>query len=93
MMDLAWYILGVLAGATAYAFLLLSRKYSLGWLSWAGLGTGVVLVLFNIAWSVGAVLEGVPRSGSMGILLFGLPGIVVLTLTGRLIVSQGGQDQ
>jgi hypothetical protein len=93
MMDLTWYIMGVLAGATAYAFLLLSRKYSLGWLSWAGLGTGVVLVLFSIAWSVGAVLEGVPRSGSMGILLFGLPGIVVLTLTGRLIVSQGGQDQ
>jgi hypothetical protein len=93
MMDLTWYILGVLTGFAAYASFLLSRKYSLSWLSLAGLGAGVVLVLFSVAWSVGAVLEGVPRAGSMGMLLFGLPGIVVLTLTGRLIVSQGGQDQ
>jgi hypothetical protein len=37
---------------------------------------------------VGAVLEGVPRAGSMGLLLFGLSGIVILTLTGKFITSQ-----
>ncbi len=93
MMDFTWYALGVLTGATAYAYFLLSRKYSLGWLSWAGLGTGSVLILFSIAWAVGAVLEGVPRAGSMGVLFFGLPGIVVLTLTGRMIASREEKAQ
>jgi hypothetical protein len=90
MMDLTWYILGVLTGVIAYALYELSKKYDLNWLSWTGLIGGSFLILFSIAWSVGAVLEGVPRAGSMGLLLFGLSGIVILTLTGKLIVSRKG---
>ena len=88
MMDLTWYVLGTLTGAIAYFLYELSRKRTLNWLSWSGLIVGSFLVLFSIAWSVGAVLEGVPRAGSMGLLLFGLSGIVILTLSGRFITSQ-----
>jgi hypothetical protein len=88
MMDLTWYVLGALTGIIAHFLYELSRKTTLNWLSWSGLIVGSFLILFSIAWSVGAVLEGVPRAGSMGLLLFGLSGIVILTLTGRFIVSQ-----
>jgi hypothetical protein len=88
MMDLTWYVLGVLTAAIGYALYELSKKYTLNWLSWSGLIGGSVLILFSIAWAVGAVLEGVPRAGSMGLLLFGLSGIVVLTLTGKSIASE-----
>ena len=87
-MDLTWYVLGALTGVIAYFLYELSRKITLNWLSWSGLIVGSFLILFSIAWSVGAVLEGVPRAGSMGLLLFGLSGIVILTFTGRFIVSQ-----
>ena len=88
MMDLTWYVLGALTGVIAYFLYELSRKMTLNWLSWSGLIVGCFLILFSIAWSVGAVLEGVPRAGSMGLLLFGLSGIVILTLTGKFITSQ-----
>ena len=88
MMDLTWYVLGALTGVIAYFLYELSRKITLNWLYWSGLIVGSFLILFSIAWSVGAVLEGVPRAGSMGLLLFGLSGIVILTLTGRFITSQ-----
>ena len=88
MMDLTWYVLGALTGVIAYFLYELARKITLNWLSWSGLIVGSFLILFSIAWSVGAVLEGVPRAGSMGLLLFGLSGIVILTLTGRFIISQ-----
>ena len=88
MMDLTWYVLGALTGVIAYFLYELSRKMTLNWLSWSGLIVGSFLILFSIAWSVGAVLEGVPRAGSMGLLLFGLSGIVILTLSGRFITSQ-----
>ena len=88
MMDLTWYVLGALTGVIAYFLYELSRKITLNWLSWSGLIVGSFLILFSIAWSVGAVLEGVPRAGSMGLLIFGLSGIVILTLTGRFITSQ-----
>jgi vacuolar-type H+-ATPase subunit I/STV1 len=88
MMDLTWYILGVLTGAVAYSLYLISKKTTLNWLLWSGLILGIVLILFSIAWAVGSVLEGVPRAASMGILLFGLSGVIILTLTARMIASR-----
>ena len=88
MMGLTWYILGLLTVASGLFILKLSKKYMLNWIAWSGYGLGVSLVLFSIAWSVGAVLEGVPRAGSMGMLLFGLPGIIFLTMTLRYITDK-----
>ena len=91
MMGFTWYVLGALAAGSAYGLWEYSRRHPLNWLSWSGMTLGIVLVLFSIAWAVGAVLEGVPRAASMGLLLFGLGGIVVLTVTGRYIAKhQGG---
>ncbi|MBW2439053.1 MAG: dehalogenase [Deltaproteobacteria bacterium] len=92
MMDLTWYILGVLTGAVAYSLYLTSKNITLNWLSWSGLITGSALILFSIAWAVGSVLEGVPRAASMGILLFGLSGVIILTLTARMIASRKEVD-
>jgi hypothetical protein len=88
MMDLTWYLLGALSCAIVYGLYELSQQQRLKWLDWTALILGTVLILFAIAWSVGAVLEGVPRAGSMGMLLFGLPGIVITTLSLRFIVSR-----
>ena len=93
MMDFTWYILGVLTGAVAYALYLIARKIPLTWLLWSGLIAGSVLILFSIAWAVGSVLEGVPRAASMGILLFGLSGVIILTLTVRMLASQKDKTQ
>ena len=93
MMDLTWYILGVLTGAVAYSLYLIFKKTTLNWLLWSGLVAGSFLILFSIAWAVGSVLEGVPRAASMGILLFGLSGVIILTLTARMIASQKDRAQ
>lgn len=88
MMDLTWYLLGILSGIVIYVVYMLSQKFVSNWFTWSGFSCGIVLILFSIAWGVGAVLEGVPQAGSMGILLFGLPGLILLTITIRKIVSQ-----
>jgi vacuolar-type H+-ATPase subunit I/STV1 len=93
MMDLTWYILGILTGAVAYSLYLISKNNTLNWLLWSGLIAGSILILFSIAWAVGSVLEGVPRAASMGILLFGLSGVIILTLAGRMIASQKDKTQ
>ncbi len=88
MMDFIWYILGIMTGVIAYAFYIVSRKYRLTWLLWGGLIAGSALILFSIAWAAGSVLEGVPRAAGMGILLFGLSGIIVITITVKRIFRQ-----
>lgn len=90
MMGFTWYVLGVLAAGSAYALREYSSRNPLNWISWSGMILGIAQLLFSIAWAVGAVLEGVPRAASMGLLLFGLGGIVVLTATGRYIAKHHG---
>ena len=89
MMGLTWYILGILSALSGYLMYEYSIKHTLNWKSWSGLVLGLFLVLFSIAWGVGAVLEGVPRAASMGLLLFGFSGIIILTVTGRYMNAKG----
>ena len=77
MMGFTWYILGVLTVGLVYFLYEYSKKQKLDWLAWAGLSLGITTILFSIAWSVGAVLEGVPRAASMGMLMFGFGGIII----------------
>ncbi len=89
MMDLTWYILGLLTTGSTIFLWHFSKRYQLNWLAWSGLILGIVLILFSMAWAVGSVLEGVPRAASMGLLLFGLSGIVILTLAFRYTLTKG----
>ena len=87
-MGFTWYLLGLLTTGSTIFLWHFSKRYQFNWLSWAGLSLGIVLTLFSIAWSVGSVLEGVPRAASMGLLLFGFSGIVILTLASRYTLTK-----
>jgi len=93
MMDLTWYLLGILTGLAALSLRYLSARMQLTWLTWGGLLSGIGALLFCIAWAVGAYLEGVPRAAAMGLLMFGLGGIVILSVTARLITKQNADQQ
>lgn len=85
MMSLTWYILGVLTALSGYFLYEYSLKNKMDKKAWTGLILGIVLILFSIAWAMGSILEGVPRAASMGLLLFGLLGVVIFTLSRRYI--------
>ena len=87
-MGFTWYCLGLLTTASGIFLWHFSRRYQLNWLAGSGLILGIVLILFSIAWAVGSVLEGVPRAASMGLLLFGFSGIVILTLAFRYTLTK-----
>jgi len=87
MMELMWYVVGVLAGFSSYLVYTLSKKYNLGVIGLGSLITGLFLILFTVAWSVGSVLEGVPRAASMGIVFFAMPGIILLTFTAKRFLT------
>jgi len=88
MMSFTWYVLGLLSSASGIFLWRLSKRYHLNWISRGGLGLGVFLALFTIAWCTASVLEGVPRAASMGLIFFGLPAIILLTFTAKYIDTQ-----
>jgi hypothetical protein len=83
-MGLMWLTVGVLAGLSIWILYILNKKYLINWIGWTGLITGIFFILFGIVWSVSSVLEGVPRSGSLGAIMFGGIGLITLLLTWRL---------
>ena len=86
MMELTWLIVGGLASGAVITVIEIRKQTELSALVWSMLSLGFALMLFTIPWAVGSILEGVPRAASMGILLFGLPGIVFLTISVRKII-------
>ena len=92
MMMLTFYIVGLLAAASVWWLNYLAQRQRVKPLMLAGLGLGIALVLFCIAWGVGSVLEGVPRAAAMGVVFFGFPGVVLLTLLGRKVLAGARQE-
>ncbi len=86
-MGLMWTIIGFLIGISILLYKKLLQKYALTTLAWIGLIFGEFILLFGIAWSISSVLEGVPRSGSMGAIMFGGIGLITLILTWRFQIS------
>lgn len=85
--EFLFFILGVLTTLGVLGLIILQKSYNLDWKSWTSLIMGAFLVVFSIAWSVSSVLEGEPRAASMGIVFFGIPGIIFLLLGRRFVVK------
>jgi hypothetical protein len=87
MMMITFFIVGLMAAGFAWWLIRLSLSHGIkGW-PLAGLAVGFALILFCIAWGMGSVLEGVPRAAAMGVVFFGFPGVVLLTLVGRYVTG------
>ncbi|RUT79890.1 dehalogenase [Ancylomarina longa] len=82
--ETLFYLLGILTTLIIMVLIKYNKQFKFSALSWSLLGLGSFLLLFCIAWSVSSVLEGVPRASSMGLVVFGIPSILLL-LFGRKI--------
>ena len=89
MMMITFYLVGLLAAASAWWLIRLAQRQQIKPLLLAGLAAGIALILFCIAWGMGSVLEGVPRAASMGVVFVGFPGVILLTLIGRKVLAVG----
>ena len=86
MMALMWFCLGFIVGISVLVAKALHERFEMDWRGWVGLALGETMVLLCIAWSVAAVAEGEPRAASMGLIVFGAPGVAALALATRLFV-------
>ncbi len=91
-MGLMWFAVGLIVGLSALGAIELQKRFRVDWRGWAGLALGEVMLLFCIAWSVAAVAEGEARAASMGLMLFGGPGVAVLALSFRLLVAPAARQ-
>jgi hypothetical protein len=88
MMGFTWFVLGFCSVASVYFILEYTKRFNRNSLVIMGFLSGIGSILLSIAWAVGAALEGVPRSASMGLLVFGLGGIIIFSVTFRFCIGK-----
>lgn len=83
-LEILFFILGFLTCFFMFGFLYLRKNNKLNWKVVSTTGLGALLLLFALAWSVSSVLEGEPRAASMGMVIFGIPSLLFITLGLRM---------
>lgn len=86
--ETLFYLLGILTTLFVMGLLKYNKELGFSALSWALLGLGGSLCIFCIAWSVSSVLEGVPRAASMGLVVFGIPSLLLLLFGRRVALKK-----
>lgn len=87
MMMITFYIVGLLAAGSAWWLIRLAQQHQIKPVLLAGMAAGIAMILFCLAWGMGSVLEGVPRAAAMGVVFFGFPGVVLVSLIGRRVTG------
>ena len=87
MIGLMWYLMGMMTTGAAWWYLHIQRRYRLSLLANLSLVAVFGLLWICIGWSWASFAEGEPRSGAMGLLCFGLPGLMLLNLTWNRLIS------
>lgn len=86
-MGLMWFIIGCLVAAIAMGAYKL-WKNGANWKTFLPGFLGVAFFLFGLAWSVSSAIEGEPQSAAMGLVFFGIPGILLVLLGYRLFTQK-----
>ncbi len=82
-----WFVMGVLFTLSVFSLAWLSMIVKLEWYTWAGLITGVILVLFGIGWAGASFMEGIAQSGAMALIFFCGAGVIMMVLIWRHLVA------
>ena len=86
--EVLFFLLGFLTCLFIFIFIRLYTKYQMDWKVWSLVGLGAFFMLFCLAWSISSILEGEPRAASMGMVVFGLPALILFGLTRRMLLQK-----
>jgi hypothetical protein len=89
--EVLFFALGALSMLLAGGVVYMKKRFSLPWHGTALAGLGAFLIVFCVAWSASSILEGEPQAANMGVMIFGLPILVIFGTLRRLI--KRGQQQ
>ena len=79
--------MGMLTMGAAWGYVNLNRQYRLSLIAKLSLAAVFGFFWISIGWSWASFAEGEPQSGAMGLVCFGLPGLILMSLTWTRLIS------
>lgn len=75
--EILFFVLGLLTMFFGYGLIRLHNIYTFQWHTTLLAAMGISLALFTIAWWTSGIQEGEPQSANVGLLVFGLPVLLI----------------
>ena len=85
--EVMFYLLGVFTVLGAIVLNNYSKKYTFKWSAWLLGVLAVLFSLFTIAWSWSSILEQEPQAAGLGLIVFGIPSLILVFVTRRAILK------
>lgn len=85
--EIMFYLLGILTAMGVFIMIYYAKKYILKWPSWLLGILAVFFSLFTIAWSWSSILEEEPQAAGLGLIVFGIPALILVFVTRRVILK------
>jgi hypothetical protein len=85
--EIMFYLLGFLTAVGVYIMIYYAKKYILKWGPWLLGVLAIIFSLFTIAWSWSSILEKEPQAAGLGLLIFGIPALILLFITRRMVLK------
>ncbi len=86
--EIQFFTLGIITAIAVIALIYYHKQIKFKTGTWITLIIGIILLLFAISWSWSSAIEGEPRSASMGLVVFGIPALILI-LIGRQLAVKG----
>jgi CDP-diglyceride synthetase len=83
--EVLFFMTGALAVLAIWLSIYFNNRSSFSWYTWGTAFIGGLLLLTAIGWAGSSIIEGEHQAANMGLLIFGVPALVFLGLTGRSI--------
>jgi hypothetical protein len=83
-----FYLLGALTLALVFGLIYMHKIYNFKWYATLLAALGIFQTVFTMAWWISSIQEGEPQAGNMGLLAFGVPALLLLGITQRLITKR-----
>ncbi|MBW2370237.1 MAG: dehalogenase [Deltaproteobacteria bacterium] len=85
--EILFLITGALIVVFAWVLAWLRKKYEIKWYAWVVAILGCFQVLFAMQWAVSSILEGEAQAANMGLLIFGLPGLLLMGVASKIVMK------
>ena len=86
--EILFFMLGLLTTLSVVSLIYYHKQLKFKIKTWTTLSLGIFLLIFCIAWSCSSILEGEPRAASMGLVIFGIPALLLLLLGRKLAIKR-----
>lgn len=82
-----WFVFALVIGAGVVGLITWSRNRSIEitWYQWLMGAISILLLVGGIQHYTGSLAEGFPAAGMLGLLVFGVPGLLLLVATWMII--------